>query len=258
MPTAHAAVFEEPVSIAVISENGTGSTSAAQGYVDSLMEAIGRANDWSTVVGKYFTKRSKAKTFIKESKPSFGFLSFGAYLGLRKAQELQPLAVADATATGGAQYFVVSKEHFTLDECRGQALATNHTGDPRFIDAVVSGDAFDLSDFTVVETKRPVQTLKAVIDGEAACALVDDAQVVAMSKIDGGAMLHPVWGSEKLPAIVVVSFGSAAAKQVESFKGTIEAICEGNGKDVCDAAGLKAPRRVETDAFAAQQTAYDG
>lgn len=259
VPGARAATPEDgPVGFVVVRENGSGSAASAQSYLDSLLASVAATNGWSGAEGKYFTKRSKAKAYIKEAKPSFGFLSFGAYLGLRKDHGLTALAVADASASGGAQYFVVSKDHVTLDGCKGKPLATNHGSDPRFIDAVVSGEAFDLADFEVVETKRPVQTLKAVLEGEAACALVDDSQVVAMTQIDGGHQMRPVWSSEKLPAVVVVSFGTAPAEQVKSFAANLEAICEGDGRAACDAAGLKAPRKVEPDAFAAQQTAYDG
>lgn len=264
VPTAQAAAVEDPtpaaetVGFVVVREAGSGSASAAQSYLDSLLAGVAQLNGWTAAAGKYFTKRSKAKSYIKDTKPSFGFLSFGAYLGLRKAHELTPLAIADASASGGAQYFLISRDHVTVDDCKGKALATNHADDARFIDAVVSGDAFDLADFQVVETKRPVQTLKAVLDGEAACALVDDSQVMAMGQIDGGHMLRPVWSSEKLPAVIVVSFGSAPAKQVTSFSSHIEAICDGEGRAACDAAGLKAPRKVQAEAFAAQQTAYDG
>lgn len=260
-PVAQAAAVADPtaaVGFVVVREAGTGSASAAQSYLDSLLASVARTNGWASASGKYFTKRSKAKAFIAETKPSFGFLSFGAYLGLRSGHGLTALAVADASAAGGAQYFVVSKNQLTLAECKGKTLATNHARDDRFIDRVVSGEAFDLADFQVVETTRPVQTLKAVIDGEADCALVDDSQVLAMGQIDGGLLLRPLWSSEKLPTVVVVSFGTAPAEQVQSFSANIEAICEGDGKAACDAAGLKAPRRIEASAFATQQTAYDG
>jgi hypothetical protein len=257
-PVAVAAELEpSSVGFVIVREAGSGSASAAQSYLDTLLASVARTNGWPGASGKYFTKRSKAKSYIEATKPSFGFLSFGAYLGLRKAFGLTALAVADATAAGGAQYFVVSKNQFGLEGCKGKALATNHARDERFIDGVVSGDAFDLADFQVVETTRPVQTLKAVIAGEAECALVDDSQVLAMSQVDGGLMLRPLWSSEKLPAVVVVSFGTAPAEQVQSFSATIETICVGDGKAACDAAGLEAPRKVEAGAFAAQQTAYD-
>lgn len=246
------------VGFVVVREAGSGSASAAQAYLDSLFASVARTNGWAGATGKYFTKRSKAKKYIEQTKPSFGFVSYGAFLGLRKGFGLTPIAVAEATAAGGSQYFLVSKNQVTPDGCKGQTLATNHAKDGRFIDRIVSGDAFDLSDFQVVETTRPVQTLKAVIDGEAECALVDDAQVVAMGQVDGGLMLRPLWSSEKLPAVVVVSFGGAPAEQVKSFSSNIEAICEGDGKATCDAAGLEALRRVDAAVFEAQQAAYDG
>jgi hypothetical protein len=259
-PVAQAAAVAEAdaVGFVIVREAGTGSASAAQSYLDSLLASVARTNGWPGATGKYFTKRSKAKAYIEDTKPSFGFLSFGAYLGLRKAYDLTPVAVADASAAGGAQYFVVSKAQLTLDGCKGKTLATNHAKDEKFVDRIVSGDAFDLADFQVVTTTRPVQTLKAVIDGEAECALVDDSQVLAMGQVEGGLLLRPLWSSTKLPAVVVVSFGSAPAEQVQSFKANIEVICEGDGRAACDAAGLKAPRRTEAGAFAAEQTAYEG
>jgi hypothetical protein len=257
-PVARAATVADAVGFVVVREAGSGSASAAQSYLDSLFASVARINGWAGATVKYFTKRSKAKAYIEETKPSFGLLSFGAYLGLRKAYGLTPVAVADASAAGGAQYFVISKNQLMLDDCKGKTLATNHSRDTKFVDRVVSGDAFDLADFQLVETTRPVQTLKAVIDGEAECALVDDSQVLAMGQVEGGLLLRPLWSSEPLPAVVVVSFGSAPAEQVESFTANIEVICEGDGRAACDAAGLKAPRRVEAEAFAAQQTAYDG
>lgn len=249
---------EGTVGFIVVRENGSGSASAAQSYLDALLTSLAKRAGWPAASGKYFTKRSKAKKFIEETKPSFGFFSFGAYLGMRKANGLTAMGVADANATGGAQYFVISKSAFTLDACKGKTLASNHADDARFVDVVVSGDAFDLADFELVETKRPVQTVKAVINGEAECALIDDAQISTLATIDGGAAVHPVWASEAMPAVIIASFGSAPAEQVDTFAKHLEALCEGDGKGACDAAGLTAPRKVEADAFAAQQAAYDG
>lgn len=246
------------VGFVVVRENGSGSASAAQSYLDTLLTSLAKRVGWAAAGGKYFTKRSKAAKYIEEAKPSFGFFSFGAYLGMRKAHGLTPMAVADASASGGAQYFVISKTHFTLEDCKGKTLASNHADDARFIDTVVSGEAFDLGDFTLVPTRRPVQTIKAVINGEAECALIDDAQISALTNVDGGAAVRPVWASEAMPAVVVVSFGRAPNKQVEAFSANVEALCKDDGKAACDAAGLTAPRKLEADAYAAQQAAYDG
>lgn len=263
--TAHAADPGEPAAVdgdtvgfVVVRENGTGSASAAQSYLDTVFSSIAKRNGWTGAVGKYFTKRSKANKYVEETKPSFGFLSFGAYLGMRKAHDLKPVAVADAGAAGGSQFYIVTKNHVTLEQCKGKTLASNHAKDGRFIDAIVSGEDFDLGDFEMVSTRRPVQTIKAVINDEAECALIDDSQLMAMAKVDGGAMLRPVWSSVELPAVIVVSFGSAPKEQVESFTATVEKLCEDEGRAACDAAGLDSPKTVKADAFAAQQSAYDG
>ncbi len=263
--TAHAADPGEPaategdtVSFVVVRENGTGSASAAQSYLDTLYASIAKRNGWAGATGKYFTKRSKAVKFVQDGNPTFGFLNFGAYLGMRKAHDLKPIAVADAGAAGGSQFFVVTKNHVTLEQCKGKTLASNHAKDGRFIDAIVSGEDFDLSDFEMVSTRRPVQTIKAVINDEAECALIDDSQLMAMAKVEGGAMLRPVWSSVELPAMIVVSFGGAPKDQVESFTASVEKLCEDEGRTACDAAGLDSPKKVKPDAFAAQQSAYDG
>jgi len=249
---------ESAVGFVVVRENGSGSAAQAQSYLDALLASVAKRNGWSGATGKYFTKRRKAKKYIEETKPSFGFLSFGAYLALRKVHGLVPLAVADASASGGAQYFVISKNHFTIDGCKGKSLASNHTGDASFIDNVVSADAFDLGDFEVVETRRPVQTIKAVINDEAECALIDDSQIAAMTMVDGGGALRPVWASKSLPAVVMVAFDSASAEQRESYAKTLGSICDDEGRAACDAAGLEVPRKVEANVFEADEAAYEG
>ncbi len=253
-----AAAADVNVSIVVVRENSSGSASAAQSYLDAIFSSAAKRNGWTSATGKYFTKRSKAKKYIDETKPSFGFLTLGAYLGLRKAHDLKPIAVADAGATGGAHFFIITKNHITIDQCKGKTLATNHAGDGKFIDKVVSADDFDLADFEVVPTRRPVQTIKAVVNDEAECALIDDSQLMAMAKVEGGAMLRPVWHSPDLPAMLIVSFGSAPAGQVKSFKATVEQLCEDDGRSSCEAAGLDSPKKVARDAYAAYEAAYDG
>lgn len=245
------------VGFLVVRENGSGSASAAKGLINDLVQSIAREVGWPGAFSKYTTKRKTAEKFIREDKPSFGFLSFGTYLGLRKAHGLRALAQIETNANGSAQYFVVSKNQFTLDGCKGAALASNHVGDEAFIDNVVSGGAFKLADFTVNAVKRPGQTVKAVIDDEAACALVDEAQVVAMTKMEGGADLRPVWSSKPLPAFVLVAFESATKDQISSFSKKFDSICDSEeGKAVCSASGITEPKPIKSDFFAADEAAY--
>ncbi len=250
-------IAADSVGFVILRDNGTGTASQAAGPLAKLLEYVAKLNAWPAAHGKYFTKRKGATAYIEETKPSFGMLSFGAYLGLRKAHDLKPLGTSSLNATGSSQYFLVSKGHTnTIDACKGKKVASNHAGDAKFIDAVVSGEDFDLADFELVTTRRPVQTIKAVLKDEAACALIDDAQVAAMYAVDGGADLHPVWSSAEFPALVIVSFGNATAEQAKSFTANLEKLCSDAGKSACGETGLQSPKPVAADAYADHEQRY--
>lgn len=239
---AGSAVGSDEVQVLILKEQGVGSASTAQSYVDSLMVHIARVNGWTAAKGSYQTKRAAAKTFIASSKPHYGILSLGAFLAMRGEYKLQVVGQADIEGGGGLQYYVVSKTHKDLGGCKGKTLATNHGGDTQFIDKVVGNGVFALADYSVQTTTRPVQTLKKVIAGEAECALIDDAQMAELVNLDGGADVHAVWFSAVLPAMPIVAFGDAPIEGVKTFKATLGSVCTGEGASACASAGIKALR----------------
>lgn len=246
---APAAAADDPVRVLVLRENGAGSASTAQSYLDTLMAQVGRVNGWSDVKGTYHTKRAAAKSFIEDTHPQFGMLSLGAFLALRGANNLQVIGQTEVEGGGGIQYYVISKHHADLAGCKGKTLASNHAGDAPFIEKVVAKGAFTLSEFTLVTTTRPVQTLKSVLKDEAECALVDDAQMAELRSLEGEAEVHPVWFSAQLPPMPVVAFGSAPASMVDAFKGSLASVCTGEGAKACAAAGIKTLKAVEASAY---------
>ena len=256
------AAAEEPesssasVNLMVLRENATGSASAAQGYIDDLVGAIAKTVGWDSAAGKYVTRRSTAERYIAETKPQFGILSLSAYLALRTKHKLAVLGKADIQSGGGHQFFVVSKNQLSLPGCKGKSLGTNHS-DGTFIDAIVSGDDFDLGEFEVVDTRRPVKTLKSVIAGDVECALIDDAQLMELQHLDGGLEVHPVWSSESLPSMVVAAFPSADDKQRGGFTKALDTVCGGEGKAACEATSIKL-ESAGKDAFAEYEKAYGG
>ncbi len=258
--TPSVALAEEPtavdVNMVVLRENATGSASAAQRYIDDLVDAIAKAAGWSSAKGKYFTSRSTAETFIAETKPSFGILSLSAYLAMKSRHDLVALGQADIQDGGGHQFFVISKNQLSLDGCKSKTLGTNHK-DAKFIDNIVSGDAFDLTDFEVEDTRRPVKTLKSVIDGDVECALIDDAQLMELQHLDGGLEVHPVWSSEALPPMVVTAFPGADEGKRKAFTGLLDTVCEGEGKKACESTSMKL-KATAPNAFADYERAYAG
>ncbi len=244
------------VSMMVLRENATGSASAAQKYIDDLVAAIGKMAGWEGATGKYVTQRSAAERFIAQSHPQFGILSLSGYLALRGKHKLDVLGKADIKSGGGHQFFVVSKNQLSLASCKGKALGTNHS-DATFIDKVVSADDFDLSDFEVVDTRRPVKTLKAVVEGEVECAFIDDAQLMELQHLDGGLEVHPVWSSAALPPMVVAAFPGADPGQRKALTQALDGVCKGEGKAACEATSIVL-ESTPADAFAEYEKAYGG
>lgn len=226
------------VNVLILKENGVGSSSSAQGYVDKLMDVVAAQNGWSSASGSFQTKRDRAESFISSAHPDFGILSLAAYLSLKKKHKLEVIGSAEVSGAGGRQYHVISANQGDLASCKGKTLAVN-LSDDWFVDKVVSGKDFDLSDFQVVKTRRPMQTVKAVTRGEVECALVDEAQLGRLGKVDGGDAVKSVWSSAKLPPMVVVAFPSASAGDKRSFSANLKNVCSGDGKSVCAEVGLR-------------------
>lgn len=244
------------VNVLVIKEQGVGSAAQAQPYVDRLVAAAAKVSGWTAAAGKYATTREAAEEYIHTADPHFAFMSLGAFLGLRGKHKLDVIGKAEVSQAGGRQYHIVSKTAADLAGCKGKTLASNHTEDVRFAEKVVAGGAFVLTDFTLVPTKRPVQTLKKVTSGEAECALIDDAQLAELAKIEGGAAVKSVWKSDKLPPMVVVAFPSAPAAERKAFQGALGKVCNGEGKAACGEVGIKDLGAAGASDYAAVVTAY--
>ena len=244
------------VNVLVIKEQGVGSAAQAQPYVDKLVATTAKANGWAAAAGKYATNREGAEEYIHSADPHFGIMSLAAFLALRGKHKLEVLGKAEVSQAGGREYHIVSKNHADLAGCKGKTLASNHSDDVRFAEKVIGEAAFVLADFTLVATKRPVQTLKKVTSGEAECALVDDAQLAELKKIDGGAAVKSVWKSKKLPPMVVVAFPSAPAGERATFKGALGKVCGGEGKAACSEVGIKDLSAASNADYQAVITAY--
>jgi hypothetical protein len=247
----------DSVNILILKEHGVGSAASAQEYVDKLVATVAQQNGWAAGAGKYHTTRSSAKGWIKEADPHYGIMSLGAFLDLRGAHKLEVIGSAEVLGGGGLQYSIVSTSAASLADCKGKTLGTDHGDDVRFIDKVVSGSDFDLADFQVVDTKRPVKTIKSAIAGEVGCALIDDAQLASVAKTEGGDKLVTVWQSKKLPPMVVVAFPSAPAAERKGFTSNLDKVCTGDGAAACKEVGLVKLAKADGTVYDAAIKAYD-
>jgi len=254
---AEPAAADAPVNILVLKENGVGTASQAQGYIDRLMAQAAKVNKWSAASGKYVTSRTSGEGYMHEVHPSYGFISLGAFLGLRARHKLEIIGKIEVAQSGGRHYHLVSAKHSDLAGCKGKTLATNHGGDKQFVDKVVSDGAFKLADFEVVVTRRPLQTIKKVVSGDAECALIDEAQLEAMKQMDDAKSLSAVWDSKTLPPMVAVAFPETSAAERKSFKASLAKICAGEGAVPCKEAGIESMAAASEKDYKAVISAYD-
>ena len=247
---------DDSVGILVLKEHGVGTAAQAQPYVDKLVAIAAKQAGWASAKGSYQTTRTAAEKYITDSKPHFAILSLGALLGLKDKHKLEIIGQVTSARAGGQQYHLVSKNAADAAGCKGKSLATDHADDTKFIDNVVFGGKMKLSEFTLVQTTRPIQTVKKVVAGEAECALIDDAQFAELGNVDGAKDLKSVWKSDKLPSMAIVAFPAAPAAEKKGFQAIFSKVCEGDGKDVCKEVGLSAMKSASSADYQTVITAY--
>lgn len=244
------------VKMVVLKEKGVGTSSQAQPFVDKFMQIATKKNAWTSGKATYFTERKAAESAMSSDKPQFAILSVPAFLALKDAKKLETIGQVQVSRAGGQEYHLVSKTAKDLAGCKGDKLATDHADDTKFLDRVVSGGAWKVSDFKLDATKRPLQGMKAVLKGSAKCALIDDAQFAEMSSLEGGKDLKSVWKSAKLPGMAVVALPSADKATKDGFKNSLSTLCNGDGKTVCSEIGIQSLKPATDDAYAQILAAY--
>lgn len=245
-----------PVKLLILRENGVGAASTAQRYVDALVARMAQVNGWPAAQGHYTTHRDAGRRWIATEKPDYALLSLPALLALSSGSNLRILGSADVPDSGGRRYHVVTSEAKDLAACKGAKLSSNHADDPQFINRVVAGDAFQLSDFELLTTRRPIQTLKKVIRGEARCALIDDAQYRQLPKLRDAGALRSVWQSKLLPPLALVALPTADKKATRAMQNKLARVCLGDGAKICEEAGIKALLRATPAKYRSVMQAY--
>ncbi|MEO6028048.1 MAG: PhnD/SsuA/transferrin family substrate-binding protein [Candidatus Binatia bacterium] len=244
------------VNVLVLKEHGVGGASLAQGYLDRFIKLAATQYGWSDAHGQYQTTRAGAESYIRDEKPRFGILSLAAFLAFHQKYQLEVVGTAVVSRAGGQQYFLISKKAADAKGCFGQTMATDHADDPRFIERVVSGKAFALGDFKLVETQRPLQAIKKVLTGDAVCALIDDAQMAELPHIEGAEGIRSVWESSKFPSMTLVAFGTTSAADRKKFKDGLSSLCNGEGKTACAEVGIMALSAADAGSYSGVLSAY--
>lgn len=242
--------------ILVVKEKGVGSPTLVQPHLDRFVALAAEQNGWADAKGQYYNNRSAAEAFIQAHHPHYGIFSLPVFLALRAKYTLEVLGQVAVSLAGGRQYYLISKSAADLAGCKGEVVVSDHTDDTRFVERVVAAGKFTLAEFTVVETKRPLQTITKVINGEAVCALIDDVQLGELSHLEGAAGLHTVWESAELPPMVVAAFPAAPADERKRFQEHLANLCDDDGQSACAEVGIVSLKTAGALDYASVVAAY--
>jgi hypothetical protein len=252
------AAAEGPVRLLVLREHGVTAVTLAQPYLDRFVALAGAQNGWPEAQGFYLTSRPAAEEFIRKEQPHYGILSLSAFLALREPYRLEVIGRVEVSLSGGRRYHLISRSAADLAGCKGRPLATDHADDPRFLERVVARGQFRLADFELRATRRPLQTTREVIDGQAVCALVDDAQLAELAHLPGVSDVHAVWSSEELPQMVVAVFPETPAEERRVFRNNLPRLCAEEGKAICAEVGIVSLATSDAAEYAGVVAAYGG
>jgi hypothetical protein len=244
------------VGILVVKEHGVGSPSLVQPHLDRFVAIAAKENDWASAKGQYYNNRSAAEAFIETQHPHYGIFSLPAFLALRAKYHLEVVGQVAVSLAGGRQYFLISKTAADLAGCKRKTVASDHTDDKQFIERVVAGGSFVLADFTVLQTQRPLQTIKKVMTDEAVCALIDDAQLAELPHLEGAEGLRAVWKSSELPPMAVAVFPAVPAAERARFQENLARLCDNDGQSACTEVGIVSLKSASAADYAAVVTAY--
>ena len=231
-------VRAEPVRLFVLREHGVTAVTLAQPYLDRFVALAAAQNGWTSAQGVYLTSRAAAEDYIRREHPHYAILSLPSFLALRSPQKLQVIGRVDVSLLGGRRYHLISRAANDLAGCKGKALASDHADDPRFLERVVARGQWKLADFDLHETRRPLQTTRQVLDGQVACALIDDAQLAELEHLPGADGVKPIWSSEELPQMVVAVLPGTPAAERDKFRSNLTDICAAEGKQICAEIGI--------------------
>ena len=216
-----------------------GDSESAQPYINKFAAHLEGQAIWpkGSVKGSFLENKKQAQAFIDQQKPGFGVIEPWLYFELKKAQSLELVAQVTSPDLNSPRYHVVVKDPAakSLDDLKGKRLWTTLADAPRYLgNVVLDGKEPAERRFVLKQIGSAMKGARAVLRGEADATLLDDEQLEAAKKLEGGAALRTLYSSGQLPPVLVVSFGKniSAAERTTLVK-TVPTLCDKAGGEIC-------------------------
>jgi ABC-type phosphate/phosphonate transport system substrate-binding protein len=242
-----------------------GDAETAQPYIDRFNAQLEKNAGWpkGSLKGRFLPSKKEAISYIEAQKPGFGVLDPWLYFELRKQHKLEPLIQVEGQDLNSPVLHVIVKDPAikSLDDLKGKRLWTTLAESPQYLGQVVL-DGKEPADkrYSLKQVGAAMKAARAVLRGEADAAIVDDAQLEAAKKIEGGAALRTIYTSKPQPPVVVVQFqGTATPADKEPLVKTMLKVCgTPEGEPVCKEMHITKFVALNAALFNETQKRYDG
>lgn len=242
-----------------------GDPEAAQPYIAKFLDTLEGPAGWpkGSTKGNFVTTRKEALAYIESSKPGLGMMEPQLYLELRKSHDLTPIAQVVSPDLASERLHLVVKDPAIQDLAglKGKRLVTTLADAPQYLSRVVLAGKVDARQHfqTIKGVGQAMKGARAVLRGEADATLLDDEQLAAAQKLEGGAALRSVHDSPALPPLVVVVFGKALKpeEQKKLSKVLTEMCGTPKGGEVCKEMHITKFAPVSSPALADAQKRFE-
>ncbi|MCS6915716.1 MAG: PhnD/SsuA/transferrin family substrate-binding protein [Myxococcales bacterium] len=241
-----------------------GDPEAAQPYIEKFLAYLEQAIGWprGSASGKFLTTRKEALAYIDSAAPGLGLLEPSLYLELRRSHGLEPLVQVVSKDLVSERLHLVVKDPSirTLSDLKGKRLWTTLADAPVYLSRIVLDGRVDAaSHFELKAIGQAMKGVRGVLRGEADATLLDEEQLRAAQKLDGGAQLRSVYDSQPLPPMPVVAFGKSLKEEERRrlARALLEMCGTPKGAEVCREMHITRFAPVQGQAFLAAQKRYE-
>jgi ABC-type phosphate/phosphonate transport system substrate-binding protein len=240
-----------------------GDPDVAKPYIDKFAVFLEGAMGWpkGSTHGTFLTSRKEALAAIDSKKPGFGVMEASLYMELRKTNKAQVLAQVESPDLNSPKLHVVVKDPLfkSLADLNGKRFWTTMADSVKYLgNVVLDGKGSPEARFQLKQIGVYSKGVRAVLRGEADATLVNDEQLAAAKKMEGGGDLRSIYDSPALPPLVVVSLdGALPAADAQKLSKTLQGMCGGAGGEVCTEMHINKFVPTNASALTAAQQRYE-
>lgn len=241
-----------------------GDSASAAPYIAKFNAYIEEALKWpkGSLKGVFFNDKRDVAAYIKSTRPGLGVLEPPLYFELRGAEKLTVLAQLESKDLVSTKLHLVVKDPAltSLDKLKGKKLWTLLVESPAYLSKIVLGGKVDATKHFVLKRIGVAgKGVRAVLRGEADATILDDDQLAAAKKMEGGDKLRSIYDSPALPALPLVAFGtSLPAKDQKALVAVLLKMCSSaKGAPVCKDMRITKFAAPDAKLFAEAQKRYE-